>query len=228
MIFNVTNAWRAAYQGACVGVLAVSSVSNPNVHLGLEVQKKALEDQIRAHFAGQDRRAVAALAPIQAYEAYYKRFKKTYHVQLQLESIAFKGKAIPSVAALVEAMFMAEVKNLLLTAGHDLETLRLPATLDVATGRETYTLLRGDEQTLKEGDMFIADSLGVISSILYGPDQRTQITDATQKALFTVYAPPGIGAGSVHQHLDDLLENIYTVSPQARVELLQVYIAQAG
>ena len=76
--------------------------------------------------------------------------------------------------------------------------------------------------------MFIADGLGVISSILYGPDQRTQISEATQKALFTVYAPPGIGAGSVHQHLDDLLENIYTVSPLARVELLQVYIAPAG
>ena len=82
-----------------------------------------------------------AIPSLQVYDAYYKRFKKTYHVQLQLESIAFKGKSIPSVAALVEAMFMAEVKNMLLTAGHDLDTLQLPARLDVTKGDEVYTLM---------------------------------------------------------------------------------------
>jgi hypothetical protein len=34
--------------------------------------------------------------------------------------VALKGKAIPRQAALVEAMFMAELENLILTAGHDL------------------------------------------------------------------------------------------------------------
>ncbi len=92
---------------------------------------------------------------LQAYDAYYRQFKKTYHVQLQLESILFKGKSIPSVAALVEAMFMAEVDSLLLTAGHDLDTLHLPLTLDAAQGAETYTLFRGEPQTPKAGDMMI-------------------------------------------------------------------------
>lgn len=224
-MFNTSSAWKTAFPGAYAGVLAVSNVTNPQVHLGLEGEKKALEDQIRAHFAGQDRQAVVALPQIQAYDAYYKRFKKTYHVQLQLESIAFKGKLIPSVAALVEAMFMAEVKNLLLTAGHDLESLDLPLTLDVASGSETYTLLRGDQQVLKAGDMFIADGKGVVSSILYGPDQRTQIRENTRQAMFTVYAPPGITSAAVHQHLDDLLEYVFTISPEARVELLQVFSA---
>jgi len=35
---------------------------------------------------------------LKAYQEYYRRFKKTYHVQLQLESLLFKGKSIPSVA----------------------------------------------------------------------------------------------------------------------------------
>jgi len=42
--------------------------------------------------------------------------------------------------------------------------------------------------------MFIADGQGVISSIVYGPDRRTRITLATRNAVFTVYAPAGIGA----------------------------------
>src|SRR5688572_25845260 len=86
-----------------------------------------------------------------------KHLKKSYHVGLQLESFVFQGKSLPRVAALVEAMFMAELDDLLLAAGHDLDTLSLPLTLDVAQGTETYTLLRGDEQTLKTGDMFIRD-----------------------------------------------------------------------
>ena len=34
---------------------------------------------------------------LQAYAAYYKQFKKTYHVQLQVESIVLKGKGLPNV-----------------------------------------------------------------------------------------------------------------------------------
>jgi DNA/RNA-binding domain of Phe-tRNA-synthetase-like protein len=144
-------------------------------------------------------------------------------VQLQLESIVIKWQTQPSVAALVEAMFMAEIKNLLLTAGHDLDTLQLPVTLNVATGAEQYTLLRGTEQVTKAGDMFMADGAGIISSILYGPDQRTQINEKTRNVMFAVYAPDGINIDIVHRHLQDIRENVLLVSPAARVELLEVF-----
>jgi DNA/RNA-binding domain of Phe-tRNA-synthetase-like protein len=127
------------------------------------------------------------------------------------------------VAALVEAMFMAEMKDMLLTAGHDLDALHLPLTLDVATGTERYTLLRGEEQVLKPGDMMIGDQNGVISSILYGPDQRTQITPDTRNVIFTVYAPPGIDEQTVVQHLQGIQENVMMFAPQAQVELLKAY-----
>ena len=166
---------------------------------------------------------IASHPVLRAYGEYYRRFKKTYHIQLQLESIVLKGKSIPSVAALVEAMFMAEMQDLLLTAGHDLDALQLPLQLDVATGTERYILLRGEEQALKPGDMMISDREGVISSIIYGPDQRTQITPATQNAIFTVYAPPGIDEQTVLEHLQHIKDNVMVFAPQAGVELLIVY-----
>jgi DNA/RNA-binding domain of Phe-tRNA-synthetase-like protein len=223
MLFTVTDALKRMYPGAHAGVLAVNQVTNPAQHAGLEARKAALQDELRVEFSGQDRAAITALATIRAYAAYYKRFDKTYHVQLQLESIVFKGKAIPSVAALVEAMFMAEVKNMLLTAGHDLDKLQQPVRMDAADGSEGYTLLRGQAQTLKAGDMYIADGLGVISSILYGPDQRSQINPNTRRALFTVYAPEGISPLAVRQHLDDILANVRVFAPQAQVDVLEVY-----
>src|SRR5690242_712229 len=105
-MFNVAPAWKSTYPEAHVGVLVMRAVSNPTHHTELEKQKIALEEQLRAHFSGQDRAAIASHPILRSYDEYYRRFKKTYHIQLQLESIILKGKSIPSVAVLVEAMFM--------------------------------------------------------------------------------------------------------------------------
>ena len=173
--------------------------------------------------SGLDRAALSSHPILQAYNNHYKRFKKSYHVQLQLESIAWKGKSIPSVSALVEAMFMAEMKNLLLTAGHDLDIVQLPLTLDVSKGTESYTLMRGEEHILKPGDMMISDQLGIISDVMYGPDRRTQITAGTRNAVFTTYAPQGMGEHVVEKHLQDIRDFILVFATQAKVELLKVF-----
>lgn len=222
-MFEVSSTWKSTYPDASAGVLVMRAVTNPSHHAALESKKTALEEELRVRYAGQDRATMASHPVLQAYGDYYRQFKKTYHIQLQLESIVLKGKSIPSVGALVESMFMAEMQDMLLTAGHDLDVLSLPLTLDVATGSEQYTLLRGEAQTLKARDMLIRDRNGVISSIIYGPDQRTQITPETQNVVFTAYAPPGIEEQTVVEHLQHIKENVLIFSPQAQVELLHVY-----
>ena len=222
-MFTVSEAWETAYPGAAAGVLVMRNVANPAHHAALDRRKAELEDALRARFSGGDRAAIKALPTIQAYDAYYKRYKKTYPVQLQLESVVLKGRSIPRVAALVEAMFMAELKNLLLTAGHDLEAVQPPVRLDVAGGSERYVMLNGQEQVLKLGDMMMADAQGVISSVIYGPDQRTRMTPETRQALFAVYAPPGVGEQAVRQHLQDIQAHVMLVAPDDEVESLDVY-----
>ena len=224
-MFTVSERWKATYPGAAAGVLAMRDVANPRHHAALDRRKEELENQLRSRFTGYDRAALKALPTLQAYNAYYKRFKKTYHVLLQLESVVFKGKSLPRAAALVEAMFMAELKNLLLTAGHDLNAVQRPVGIDVATGRERYVRINGQEQSPKAGDMMIADREGILSCILYGPDFRTRITPETRQVLFTVYAPPGIGEAAVQEHLRDLQANVRIVTPEAKVEMLKVFSA---
>jgi DNA/RNA-binding domain of Phe-tRNA-synthetase-like protein len=222
LTFGASSTWRATYPGACVGLLALADVVNPSHSAALEERKAELERALRARFSGLTRADLRTLPTLQAYEAYYRRFQKTYHVQLQVESIAFKGKSIPRVAALVEAMFMAELQNQLLTAGHDLAALDPPLRLDVAQGTEVYTLANGQEQPLKPGDMYIADSQGVTSSILYGPDRRTRITESTGGVVFAVYGVPGIDRDAVDRHLADLVANVRLVAPAARVEWQEI------
>jgi DNA/RNA-binding domain of Phe-tRNA-synthetase-like protein len=128
------------------------------------------------------------------------------------------------VAALVEAMFAAELKNLLLTAGHDLEVLKPQLRIDVADGSENYTRIDGQEQTPQPKDTLIADTQGIISTVLYGPDYRTRITSKTERVFFTVYAPPGIGEQSVYDHLQDIQAYVLLIAPEAEVELMEVRV----
>lgn len=222
-MLTVSDTWKAVYPGAMAGILVMHDVANPEHHPELERNKLDLETQLRAEFAGYSKKDLSLLPSIQPYSAYYGRFKKTYHVLLQLESVALKGKPITRAAGLVEAMFMAELKSQLLTAGHDLASIEPPLKADIATGSETYVLLNGQPQVLKAGDMMMADAQGIISSVLYGPDARTRITLATSQVLFAVYAPTGMSEDAVHRHLDDIRANIKLISPGARVALQQIY-----
>ena len=222
-MFKPTPTWKSTFPDAHAGILVMRNASNPAHHTELEKQKVELEEQLRSQFAGQDRAVIASHPVLKVYGEYYRRFKKTYHIQLQLESIILKGKSIPTVASLVECMFMGEMKNFLLTAIHDLDKLQLPLTLDVTQGAESYTVMRGEEQIVKAGDMMISDQAGIISNIIYGPDQRTQVTESTRNVAFTVYAPAGIDGQAIMQHLQDMRDYVMVIAPQAEVELLKVF-----
>lgn len=220
-MLTISDEWKNLYPEAHVGILVMNGVSNPASHPDLDREKKQLEDDLRSLF--KDEAQLKAQQTVKAYQSYYKRFKKTYHVLQQLQSVCFKGKSIPTVAALVEAMFMAELRNMLLTAGHDFEIAEPPLTLDVSRGDEVFVKMNGKEQVLKTGDMFIADRKGIISSVIYGPDRRTRIQPSTRKVCFSVYGVPGVGERAASQHLKGIEAHVRLFSPNAEVELMKVY-----
>jgi len=222
--FHVSGSWLRAYSGAVVGTMLVENIHNRPNSAELKKVKIELENHIRTQFNSRD--GLQAQPVLQAYQAYYKLFQKNYHVLFQLESIALKGKSIPDVNALVESMFMAELKNMLLTAGHDFNSIEAPITLDIAEGTESAVLLNGKEQVLKAGDMIMSDARGIISSVIYGPDGRTRITDQTVSAFFVVYCPPGVGREKVETHLLDIKTNIDLFSPDAEMISLETIVAE--
>jgi len=220
-MIEVAPAWKLAHPGATIGVLAMHGVENPQQHQELDHKKEDLERELRDQFSSDDRETLRAIPVLAAYDTYYKQFGKTYHVQHQLESVVFKNRAIPKVAALVEAMFMAELKNLMLTAGHDWNAIEEPIRIDVATGTESYIRMNGEEQALKAGDMMIADETDIVSCIVYGPDRRTRIRPETERVVFTVYAPPGIAEKDVRLHLEDIRKNVTVIAPGATVDSIE-------
>lgn len=212
---TATEAFHTTWPGAVVGLTAVYGIDNPDSHPALDTEKFRLEAELRNRYAGQTRAELRRHPALEAYERYYRHFGNTYHVQLQLESVALKGKPIRSVSALVEAMFMSELETGLLTAVHDLDTLNPPLTIDVARETTTYIAASGKETTLKRDDIHMTDAGGVVCNILYGQDSRTRVTSRTTNALFVVYTPPGIMRDELAAHFDMVARLVRLFSPNA-------------
>lgn len=221
-MIQLSSEWKAALPEASVGLLIMKNTPNLKDHPGLKSARETLERDLRSLYGSLGRKTLRALPVLAAYDNFYRRFRKSYHVQLQLESVVLNEKPIFSPSALVSCMFMAELKTGLLTAAHDFEKLTLPLVADIATGNETYLRLDGSQQQLKEGDLFIRDQQGILSSVIYGPDQRTQIQPKTNQAAFTTYAPPGIHQDLVREQLEILEHYIRIFAPQAERELVVI------
>lgn len=65
------------------------------------------------------------------------------------------------------------------------------------------------------GDMSIRDSQGILSTVLYGPDQRTRLRPETRSVVFTVYAPSGISDADLDRHLRRIESLVRAQSPSA-------------
>lgn len=221
-MITLSENWKKLQPAAKVGVLFLERVGNSSVPPSLAAAQEELESELRERYGGMDRKAVRELAVFSAYDAFYKGFRKTYHVQLQVESVAFQGKSIRSPSALVSCMFMAELKSGLLTAGHDQAFLELPLVADIAIGTESFQRLDGASQTLKEGDLYIRDQQGILSSVIYGPDFRTRIRKDTDGVVFTTYGPPGISEEQIKQQLTLLEGYARLFAPDLSRELLLV------
>jgi DNA/RNA-binding domain of Phe-tRNA-synthetase-like protein len=227
LIVAATDAWHTAIPGAVAGVLMMTNLAiDPS--RTLDDARKDLLASLRARFGNMARAELRATPPLPAYGAYYRKFKQTYHVLLQCESVALKGKPLPQRPPLVDAMFLAELDSLLLTAGHDLDRVAPPVTVDVAGPDDEYTGIGGKAETCRAGDMVMRDQRGVICSVIQGPDRRTRLTPDTREAMFVVYAPPGIGNAPVRRHLTRIAANVQIVAPAAEISTLTTIEARSS
>ena len=206
------------HPGAVIGVLELSGVDNSSPAPALNERKRELEASLRAQYEGFARPDFNNLLVIAAYRRYYKRFKKTYHVQLQIESIVLKDKSLPQVSPLVDANFMAEVEHLVLTAGHDVGKLKGPVVMDISVEGDTIIQMDGTGKALLPGDMIMRDAGGVSCSVIYGQDNRSFITRKTSQALYITYGPEGVPVETIQAHQEAILAYVRLFSPAAVVE----------
>lgn len=160
--------------------------------------KRKLESKIRDDYKNPENleRAIK-------YNSFYKKFDSKVPMEFQIKSI-LNNKEITMAHPALTCMFMAELKNIILTAGHDLA--KLGNTIEVlrSNGTEEYAKINEKMQKLKNDDIFATDGIGIISSVLYGPDSRTKITEKTKHCLFMCYSF-GLNNEEIESHMNDIL-----------------------
>jgi DNA/RNA-binding domain of Phe-tRNA-synthetase-like protein len=218
LLISGTDEWRTAHPGATIGLLELSRVENSRQSLQLDDRKRETEARLRERYQGFTRQDFLSLPVMAAYEQYYKRFNKTYHVQLQVESIVLKGKNLPNVSPLVDANFAAEVETFVLTAGHDVARLQGAVFINVSRDGDQMTQMNGSLKPIRASDMIMRDENGICCSIIYGQDNRSPISSETSHVLYVAYAPVGVPAATVTDQLRKIEENIQLFSPTAVVE----------
>jgi len=202
---------KAKYPDAVFGSMIVANVPNRERSEVLEELKRKVEGEIREINLEDD-------DILQGYRAYFKRWGKTYPVEFQIKTIQ-KGGRFPQISVLVDSMFIAELKNRILTSGHDLDAIQGDLTFDVSKGGERYIMLNGREQELKRDDIILKDEDGVLASVLYGPARRTSITLDTRNVLYLAWCPHRVDEGLITSHLNEILSNLRLVFNSVAAEI---------
>jgi DNA/RNA-binding domain of Phe-tRNA-synthetase-like protein len=200
--FMISDKAMTVYPSLKVAMLEVRGVPFRESAEQLESAKREHEEHIR-----KNHQELSQHNTIKTYSQFFKKFRKGYPIEFQLKSIA-EGRPLPSRNAVVEAMFMAELRNMFLTAAHDLDRVNGDLGTTVTKGSEEYVNISGKETVLKPEDIITSDSEGIISSVLYGPDRRTMVSEHTKNYLFFAYFPYGEDDENIRKHFADIVENI--------------------
>jgi DNA/RNA-binding domain of Phe-tRNA-synthetase-like protein len=217
--------WRTVHAGSVIGLLELSAMDNRGPSSELDLRKREVERRLRTAYEGFERQDFLDLPVMAAYRRYYKKFKKTYHVQLQVESIVNQKRDLPAVSPLVDANFLAEMTTFVLTAGHDVAKLKELVCMDVSHEGDVIDQLGGGTKAIRPGDMVMRDAEGICCTIIYGQDDRSHITPATNHVLYVSYAPPGVSEAIVRTQLESIEGNIKLFSPTAKLEQCQLLVA---
>lgn len=221
-----TDAWKDAHRGAQIGLLEISGVDNTRPAPALDQEKRAIEERLREKYANFSREDFLALPVMGAYHRYYRKFGYTYHVLLQLESVALKGKSLPNVLPLVDANFAAELDTLILTAGHDVDRLEAPILIDVARDGDEITQMNGKRKDVPAGDMLMRDANDVACTILRGQDNRSPISKSTTHVLYVSYVPDGVTEEQVQAQLDAMEKYVRLFAPDYVLEQSGIIFAK--
>ena len=224
MTFQVAPGVGERFPGAYYATMEAHRLDTPDDRPAFEALKAAEIARIRDANQAYERQVATRQPPMLPYVTHYKRFKKTYQVLLQFESV-LRGRDIPPVGVPVEAMFLSELTHLLLCGGYDLDSTTGPLRVAVTTGTETFETVGHEQQTVSPGDLCFRDDAGLLGDVIYGPSFRNLITPTSRDVIFLIYGVPGVPPEAQRAQLESLGSYLKTGLPGAELDPIQIWAA---
>lgn len=203
----------AALGGVPFGVLEVTYPERALWHM--EDFHSMVEEHLRLlreKYADYDRKA---LFSENVYFRFFKKFKKTYPVMMQLESFLLKGRPFPIDNPVTAIPFLAELETQILSGTHDVDFVLGDIRLFAGTEKAPFPGMRGEEAHTYPGDFCARDEEGIIFSMIAGADARTCVKESSRHVFYPVFGVAGQPEAEITAVLDRLEEYVRVLAPEA-------------
>lgn len=152
------------------------------------------------------------------YFRYFRKFKKTYPVMMQVESFLLKGRPFPEGKYINAVAFLTELKTRILMGTHDAERVEGDIVIYTETEKVPFPSIHGSEGHSYPGDTTGRDDAGVIISMIAGADSRTCLQEDSKHVLYLVFGTPATSAEVLDECLDQVELYAKTLAPSSEMQ----------
>ena len=152
------------------------------------------------------------------YFRYFRKFKKTYPVMMQVESFLLKGRPFPEGRYINAVAFLTELKTRILMGTHDAERVEGDIVIYTETDKVPFPSIHGSEGHSYPGDTTGRDDAGVIISMIAGADSRTCLQEDSKHVLYLAFGTPSTSPEVLDECLDQAEKYVKTLAPNAVTE----------
>ncbi len=172
-------------------------------------------DELRGKYPDYDRKAVFGENP---YFRFFKKFKKTYPVMQQFESVMFKGRPFPEEDPVMGVPFLLELTTFILSGTHDLDRMDGPLTIFTPSEKLPFSGMRSASTHTYPHDICGRDNSGIIFSMIAGADDRTCIHPDSRHVFYPVFGTPDTDKETIQDALQRLEFFVKVLAPNAEIE----------
>ena len=204
-----------AEDGRHIGIVEVKYPDKSEWDIsGFDAYKEAELEEIRTEGASYDREAAFRQDP---YFKYFRKFKKSYPVMMQVESFLLKGRPFPEGSYINAVAFLNELKTHILLGTHDVDCIRGDLVLYNESVKTPFTGMFNPEAHSYPNDVTGRDDEGIIISMVAGADDRTCIHEDTTHVIYLIFGLPDMSM-SIEEVADEIRTSVFKLAPDAEVD----------
>ena len=164
-MFDIGKDPSCASRGIPLGILEVKYPAEGCGRAALHALVERELAALRERYADYDRKAVFGENP---YFRFFRKFKKTYPVMQQFETVMFKGRPFPEEDPVTAVPFLLELTTFVLSGTHDIDRIDGPLTIFTPDAKLPFDGMRGDSTHTYPNDICGRDETGIIFSMILG------------------------------------------------------------
>jgi DNA/RNA-binding domain of Phe-tRNA-synthetase-like protein len=158
----------------------------------------------------------AILCRIESYENVFAAYGYPCPLPAQFRRTLEQG--LPTVNRFVDTMFLCEMTTGVLLGAQDYGRMQGTLTVDLARDGEIYEGMRAPCR-LKDREIVVRDTEGIVASYFQGSDKRTAITRGTSDVVFFGFGAENVARDDVECALQRAIDVLGPASESARLEM---------